>query len=241
MHNDRDTWVLIQEIANKYTDDKQELSKLHFSSWEALSWDDLGQCLIPIDIFFIWSVKNNGKDEFSAKKSVGDGNSLYHSSSLILVGNEDLHLLLRLLTAIKLFLHASLYVKGMKHWMKKVFRGFNGGFHSVFLSFHGLMNSINWPACSIWVFIVQLGEHCSANAEATGSNPVEAPKNFFSGYFHNCLNCDSLRWSHTHFICIPAVHIISFNFISLRSLHLKLWENKKKLELPLFRPILRPS
>ena len=22
--------------------------------------------------------------------------------------------------------------------------------------------------------------------------------------------CDSLRWSHTHFICIPAVHIISF-------------------------------
>ena len=24
------------------------------------------------------------------------------------------------------------------------------------------------------------------------------------------LNCDSLRWSHTHFICIPAVHIISF-------------------------------
>ena len=25
-----------------------------------------------------------------------------------------------------------------------------------------------------------------------------------------CLNCDSLRWSHTHFICIPAVHIISF-------------------------------
>ena len=39
--------------------------------------------------------------------------------------------------------------------------------------------------------------------------PVEAPKIFFSGYFRNCLNCDSLRWSHTHFICIPAVHIIS--------------------------------
>ena len=81
---------------------------------------------------------------------------------------------------------------------------------SVFHSFHGLKNSINWPASSIWVFIAQLGEHCSANAEATGSNPVEAPKNFFSGYFRNCLNCDSLRWSHTH-ICIPAVHIISFS------------------------------
>ena len=84
-------------------------------------------------------------------------------------------------------------------------------FHSVFHSFHGLMNSINWPASSVWVFIAQLGEHCSANAEATGSNPVEAPKNFFSGYFRNCLNCDSLRWSHTRFICIPAVHIISFS------------------------------
>ena len=40
--------------------------------------------------------------------------------------------------------------------------------------------------------------------------PLKARKTFFSGYFRNCLNCDSLRWSHTHFICIPAVHIISF-------------------------------
>ena len=29
-------------------------------------------------------------------------------------------------------------------------------------------NSINWPASSVWVFIAQLGEHCSANAGATG-------------------------------------------------------------------------
>ena len=50
----------------------------------------------------------------------------------------------------------------------------------------------------------KLVEHCSANAEATGSNPVEAPKTFFSGYFRNCLNCDSLRWSHTHFISIAS-------------------------------------
>ena len=32
---------------------------------------------------------------------------------------------------------------------------------------------------SVWVFIAQLVEHCSANAEAMGSNPVEAPKTFF--------------------------------------------------------------
>ena len=55
--------------------------------------------------------------------------------------------------------------------------------HSVFQSFHGMMNSINWPASSVWVFIAQLVEHCSANAEATGWNSVEVPKNFLGGYF----------------------------------------------------------
>ena len=40
-----------------------------------------------------------------------------------------------------------------------------------------------WPASSVWVCIAQLEGHCSANAEATDSKPVEAPKNFFSGYF----------------------------------------------------------
>ena len=29
--------------------------------------------------------------------------------------------------------------------------------------------------------MAQMVEHCSANAEATGSNPVEVPKFFFSG------------------------------------------------------------
>ena len=51
--------------------------------------------------------------------------------------------------------------------------------HSIFLS-RVKINSINWPAPNIWVFIAQLVEHCSANAEAMGSNPVEAQK-FFSG------------------------------------------------------------
>ena len=79
---------------------------------------------------------------------------------------------------------------------KKVFRGFNW---------------IRTRGLSVSAAVLSPAEHCSANAEATGSNPVEALKNFFSGYFRNCLNCDSLRWSHTHFICIPAVHIISFS------------------------------
>ena len=73
-------------------------------------------------------------------------------------------------------------------------------FHSVHC-FRGLMNSINWPTPSVWVFIAQLVEHCSANAEATGSNTVESPKNFFfSGYFAIALIAIQLRWSHIHFI-----------------------------------------
>ena len=53
----------------------------------------------------------------------------------------------------------------------------------LFHSCHGLMNSINWPARSLWVFIAQLVELCSSNAEATGSNTVEAPKNLFFDSF----------------------------------------------------------
>ena len=44
------------------------------------------------------------------------------------------------------------------------------------------MNSTNWPAANVWFFIAQMVEHCSANAEAMGSNPVEVPKNFCRVY-----------------------------------------------------------
>ena len=52
------------------------------------------------------------------------------------------------------------------------------------------MNSTNWPAPNVWDLVAQLVEHCSANAEATDSNPVEAPKTFFG------LNCDCLNRKH---------------------------------------------
>ena len=66
------------------------------------------------------------------------------------------------------------------------------------------MNSINWPALLVWVFLVRLVEHCSANAEATGLNPVEGPKTFFfwegGGLLCNCLNCNR-----HNFISFPVV------------------------------------
>ena len=43
---------------------------------------------------------------------------------------------------------------------------------------------------NIWVFIAQLLEHCSGNAEAMGSNPVEALKIFFKAKICSCLNCN---------------------------------------------------
>ena len=61
------------------------------------------------------------------------------------------------------------------------------------------MNSTNWPAPSVWVFIGQMVEHCSTNAEAMGLNPVEAPNFFFFFWgggggrgriICNCLNCN---------------------------------------------------
>ena len=41
------------------------------------------------------------------------------------------------------------------------------------------MNSINWSTPNKWVFIAQLVEHCSANAEAMSSNPVDAMRKIF--------------------------------------------------------------
>ena len=84
--------------------------------------------------------------------------------------------------------------------------------HIIFICvipFTGTMNSINWPAPKVWVFIAQLVEHCSVNAEAMGSNPVEAPKtlNFF-GLNWDCLNrkhdCDDHTFIQKY-LCLPLL------------------------------------
>ena len=59
--------------------------------------------------------------------------------------------------------------------------------HIYLIPFTGTMNLINWPAPNEWVFIAQLVEHCSANAEAMGSQ---------------------LRWPNFPFICMSTLHMI---------------------------------
>ena len=71
------------------------------------------------------------------------------------------------------------------------------------LNIHANFHCLNWSAANIWIFITQLVEHCSANAGAIGSNPVEGLQCFFGLELQ-------LRWSHLNLICIPAVQI---NFI----------------------------
>ena len=73
-----------------------------------------------------------------------------------------------------------------------------------FISFTGTMNSINWPTSNLWVFIAQLVEQCSANAEATSSNPVVAPKPLFGFNLRLLKSQSQLRWSHLHFILSSA-------------------------------------
>ena len=76
------------------------------------------------------------------------------------------------------------------------------------------MNSIliNLPDLVICVFIAQLVEHCSGNAEATGS--VEAPiENLVVFDFRSTsqLRSSQLRWSHFHFRYCLAVRMAPLN------------------------------
>ena len=90
------------------------------------------------------------------------------------------------------------------HFISLYFRS-SHHFHSMFNFFQGLMNSINWPALHVWVFIAQLVEHCSTKAEVTGPNPVEAAKTIFwaiSQLFKLCRL--QLRSSDLHFIYIHS-------------------------------------
>ena len=68
------------------------------------------------------------------------------------------------------------------------------------------MNSINWAAPSVWIFIAQLVEHCSTNAEAMGSNHIEAPKNFFFQAISQLLK---LRFT------AMVIHVYSFSMLDV--------------------------
>ena len=81
------------------------------------------------------------------------------------------------------------------------------------------MNSINWPAPNVWVFIAQRVEHCSANAEAMSSNPHCRPIFFFLGGGELFANrklqlITNVTIISSFKICTFAVHIIFINKVN---------------------------
>ena len=75
----------------------------------------------------------------------------------------------------------------------------------------------NWPAPNVWVFIAQMVEHCSPNAEAMSSNPVEVLNLFVCLFVFfgggGCI-CNCLK------IAITTATIISlFKNLSFHSSH----------------------
>ena len=77
-----------------------------------------------------------------------------------------------------------------------------------FIPFTGTVNSKNWPAPNVWVFIAQLVEHCSANAEAMSLNPVEALKTFLGLTLQLLKSQSQLWWSHLHFMKVHCWHFL---------------------------------
>ena len=92
-------------------------------------------------------------------------------------------------------------------------------------------NLSNWPALHVWVFIAQLVGHCSMNAEATGSNPVEAPQFFFQATSQLLKLQSQLRRS----------IFISFNLYSHSSHHFIIYKAKGDFTLFIFQVIPKTS
>lgn len=90
------TAKLVEDIASEYSVELQALKNLEYFELKNLSDDSLGQSLLPTDL-----PSNLEAEGLQSKKATSNGNCLYNSASIILNGNEDLSLLLRLLTAVE--------------------------------------------------------------------------------------------------------------------------------------------
>ena len=98
----------IQTLQDEYEEEQKRVRTLEFSGWRDLPEDSLAQALIPNDL------PNDYPLGVEARKATGDGNCLYNAASIVLVGNESLSPLLRLLTATELYSNAPFYVKHPK-------------------------------------------------------------------------------------------------------------------------------
>lgn len=79
------------------------IQKKSFENPQSLVKDELGQTLIPDNIIL------GEEARFLACKATGDGDCLFNSASLILVGNESLCHVFRLLTSLQLDSKSNFY------------------------------------------------------------------------------------------------------------------------------------
>ena len=98
------TAQVVEDIASECSVELQALKNLEYFELKNLSDDSLGQSLLPTDL-----PSNLEAEGLQAKKATSNGNCLYNSASIILNGNENLSLLLRLLTAVELYKNAPFY------------------------------------------------------------------------------------------------------------------------------------
>ena len=90
------TAKLVKDITSEYSVILQVLKNLEYFEFKNLSYNSLGQSLLPTDL-----PSNLEAEGLQSKKATSNGNSLYNSASIILNGNKDLSLLLRLLTVVE--------------------------------------------------------------------------------------------------------------------------------------------
>ena len=81
---------------------------LAWCNWEQRFWrkDSFATLLVPEDI---------PSEQLTPTIVTGNGNCLFNAASINLVGNEDLGVTLRLLTAAELYIHAEFYANNPRY------------------------------------------------------------------------------------------------------------------------------
>ena len=93
------SWLLkryVEELQQKYESKVEQGSGCDLKDLTLMTEDNIGSAIIP---------KEEVGEEMKALKATADGNCLFNSTSILLVGDESASHMLRLLTAVELFLN----------------------------------------------------------------------------------------------------------------------------------------
>ena len=106
----------MQELQRKYKSKVEQGSGCDLKDLTMMREDNIGSALIP---------KEEVGEEMKALNATADGNCLFNSASISLVGDESASHMLRLLTAVELFLNPQYYANHPKLTETKTFSTFS--------------------------------------------------------------------------------------------------------------------